>query len=81
MVLEYIGKIRLVRQRRSVRVESMVEGVFEKIHNRRHVDVGKALEAPWKVAVVVVGAKYTTKLLVEHGLCQFPKLKQILKEI
>lgn len=46
MVLEYIGKIRLVRQRRSVRVESMVEGVFEKIHNRRHVDVGKALEAP-----------------------------------
>jgi len=57
-----------VRQRGPLRVECVVERIFEEVDERRSVDVGETIQTPSEVRWIVVGAEQTAEALVEQHL-------------
>lgn len=66
----------LVGQDAAPGVERVVDRVFVEVGQPRRVDVGETEESAREVRGVVVGAKDTAELGVEHGLCLLPAGKR-----
>ena len=57
-----------MRQCSPLRVEGVVEWIFQEVHQRRRVDVGETTETPREVRRVVVRSEQAAETYVEQVL-------------